>query len=58
MNGYSSNGDAFKILNDVRKRAGLIPKTNVDVPNQQSFRLWMELERSMSSVLKILGGLI
>lgn len=43
--GYSPNGDAFKILNDVRKRAGLIPKTNADVPNQQSFRLWMELER-------------
>ncbi len=43
--GYSSGGEAFTILNDVRQRAGLAKKTAVDVPDQQSFRLWMEQER-------------
>jgi hypothetical protein len=43
--GYQPNGEAFKILNDVRKRAGLPEKTAADVPNQASYRLWMEAER-------------
>ncbi len=43
--GYSSGGEAFTILNDVRRRAGLAKKTAADVPDQQSFRLWMEQER-------------
>jgi len=43
--GYVADGEAFDILNRVRARAGLTPKTPVDVPDQQSFRLWMEQER-------------
>lgn len=43
--GYSAGGEAFTILNNVRQRAGLTPKTAVDIPDQQSFRLWMENER-------------
>jgi hypothetical protein len=42
---YSSVGEAFAILNNVRNRAGLIPRTASNVPNQQSFRLWIEDER-------------
>jgi hypothetical protein len=42
---YSANGEAFSILNQVRNRAGLLPKTASDIPNQQSYRLWMEQER-------------
>lgn len=44
---YSSSGEAFQILNKIRKRAGLAPKTGADYPNQQAFRLWMEKERRM-----------
>lgn len=43
--GYSPNGEAFNILNRVRERAGLNPKTAAEVPNQESYRLWMENER-------------
>jgi hypothetical protein len=43
--GYQANGDAFKILNDIRKRAGLPQKTASDVPTQAAYRLWMEAER-------------
>lgn len=43
--GYVADGEAFNILNDVRIRANLAPKTATDVPNQQSYRLWMEKER-------------
>ncbi|RAJ91027.1 SusD-like starch-binding protein associating with outer membrane [Larkinella arboricola] len=43
--GYSASGEAFQILNNVRKRAGLAPKTAANVPDQASFRLWMEKER-------------
>ncbi len=42
---YNADGEAFKILNDVRKRAGLTAKTATDVPDQASYRLWMEKER-------------
>jgi hypothetical protein len=43
--GYSSGGEAFEILNNVRKRAGLPVKSAGDIPDQQAFRLWMEHER-------------
>ncbi len=43
--GYSPDGEAFRILNQVRERAGLAPKTVTDVPSQQAYRLWMENER-------------
>jgi len=43
--GYDAGGKAFQLLNDVRKRAGLAAKTGADVPDQASFRLWMENER-------------
>ena len=42
---YSASGEAFEILNKVRVRAGLTPKTQQDVPDQQSYRRWMEQER-------------
>lgn len=43
--GYQSSGEAFTILNDVRQRAGLEPKTGADVPNQETFRRWVAQER-------------
>lgn len=43
--GYQPDGEAFRILNGVRERAGLAPKTAADVPDQQSYRIWMENER-------------
>ncbi len=43
--GYSPDGEAFRILNQVRERAGLASKTAADVPDQQAYRLWMENER-------------
>lgn len=43
--GYQSSGEAFSILNDVRQRAGLEPKTAADVPDQEAFRRWIEAER-------------
>lgn len=43
--GYQSNGDAFKYLNEVRLRAGLTAKTAIDIPNQEAFKLAMEQER-------------
>lgn len=42
---YVADGEAFGIMNQVRTRAGLTPKTSADIPDQQSFRLWMEQER-------------
>lgn len=42
---YVQVGEAFSILNEVRQRAGLSLKSAADVPNQQSYRLWMEQER-------------
>lgn len=43
--GYQPAGEAFTYLNQIRTRAGLKPKTSVDIPDQQSFRLAMEQER-------------
>lgn len=42
---YVPDGEAFLILNQVRERAQLSSKTSSEVPDQQSFRLWMEQER-------------
>ncbi|MCB0686689.1 MAG: RagB/SusD family nutrient uptake outer membrane protein [Saprospiraceae bacterium] len=43
--GYQTDGMAFQILNDVRRRAGLEVKTAADIPDQQSFRDWILDER-------------
>lgn len=43
--GYTADGEAFQILNDVRMRAGLAPKTSADVTNQEAFRDWLMEER-------------
>ncbi|MBD2757196.1 RagB/SusD family nutrient uptake outer membrane protein [Spirosoma validum] len=43
--GYQPTGEAFTYLNQIRTRASLKPKTSVDIPDQQSFRLAMEQER-------------
>jgi hypothetical protein len=43
--GYVADGEAFEILNHVRTRAGLDSKTSAEVPDQESFRLWIEQER-------------
>ena len=43
--GYVADGEAFSILNQVRNRAGLAPKTSAEVPDQQAFRDWMMNER-------------
>jgi hypothetical protein len=43
--GYQAGGDAFKYLNEVRKRAGLGEKTATDLPDQASFRAAVEQER-------------
>lgn len=43
--GYSSGGQAFTILNDVRRRAGLAAKTAADLPDQESFRQALRAER-------------
>lgn len=45
--GYVPEGEAFEILNRIRQRAGLEPKTAANVPNQQDFRRWMEQERRL-----------
>lgn len=43
--GYASDGEAMQILNKVRGRAGLPPKTAGQVPNQQAFRAALQEER-------------
>jgi starch-binding outer membrane protein, SusD/RagB family len=42
---YKADNDAFKYLNEVRLRAGLIKYTSADLPDQLSFRLAVEKER-------------
>jgi len=42
---YIANGEAFQIINDVRKRAGLTPLTSSNVPNKESFRQALIKER-------------
>ena len=43
--GYQAAGEAFTYLNQVRVRAGLAPRTAVQLPDQASFRLAIEQER-------------
>ena len=43
--GYMAGGEAFAILNEVRKRAGLPAKTAADLPNQGAFRQALRKER-------------
>lgn len=50
--GYVADGEAFDILNQIRERAGLLPKTSADVPNQESYRLWMQNERRWEFALE------
>lgn len=42
---YQANGEAFRYLNMIRKRAGLPEKTASEIPDQAAFRLAMERER-------------
>jgi hypothetical protein len=44
-NGFAANGDAFRFLNAVRRRAGLPERTATDLPSQAAFRLAVEQER-------------
>jgi starch-binding outer membrane protein, SusD/RagB family len=44
--GYG-NAQAFTLLNQVRKRAGLPEKNTTNTPNQQAFRLAIEKERQV-----------
>ncbi|WP_439555322.1 RagB/SusD family nutrient uptake outer membrane protein, partial [Dyadobacter sp.] len=43
--GYAAGGEAFALLNMVRKRAGLADKTSQQIPSQAAFRLAIEQER-------------
>lgn len=43
--GYEANGEALKILNQVRSRAGLAALTAADVPDQDAFRKALMKER-------------
>ena len=45
--GYESNGAAFSAINEVRERANAIIYTSTDLPNQQSFRDAIALERRL-----------
>lgn len=45
--GYQPGGEAFGILNRVRERAGLAPRMQADIPDQQAFRTWIEQERRL-----------
>ncbi len=43
--GFAADGEAFTLLNSIRTRAGLTPKTSAQLSNQASFRLAIENER-------------
>ncbi|KQS26572.1 RagB/SusD family nutrient uptake outer membrane protein [Dyadobacter sp. Leaf189] len=43
--GYVAGGEAFVLLNTIRKRAGLDDKTSQEIPSQAAFRLAVEQER-------------
>lgn len=43
--GYQAGGEAFAILNEVRKRAGLPARTATDLPTQEAFRRALREER-------------
>lgn len=42
---YVADGEALELLNKIRLRAGLAPKTSQELSNQQTFRLAIEHER-------------
>lgn len=44
---YVADGKAFQVLNDIRGRAGLLPKNGVEISSQEKFRLWVETERRL-----------
>lgn len=44
---YTADGEAFTLLNRIRKRAGLIEKTSADLVSQATFRLALEKERRL-----------
>jgi hypothetical protein len=43
--GYVADGEAFTLLNSIRKRAGLAARTVQEIPSQAAFRLAIENER-------------
>ena len=43
--GYVADGESFKILNEVRKRAGLEMLTSIEIPDQVAFREALIQER-------------
>lgn len=43
--GYTPDGEAFKLLNSIRKRAGLAARSSVELSDQESFRTALEHER-------------
>ena len=45
--GYSAGGEAMRILNRVRARAGLAPYTSAELTNQASFRTALREERRL-----------
>lgn len=45
--GYVAGGEAFELLNKIRKRAGLAEKTSTQLAGQADFRLALEQERRL-----------
>ncbi|WP_345229648.1 RagB/SusD family nutrient uptake outer membrane protein [Olivibacter ginsenosidimutans] len=43
--GYTPNGEAFELLNSIRKRAGLVARSSTELGDQESFRTALEHER-------------
>lgn len=43
--GYTPDGEAFELLNSIRKRAGLAARTSAELTDQESFRTALEQER-------------
>lgn len=43
--GFVADGEAFQLLNKIRKRAGLPEKTSLEISSQSAFRLAIEQER-------------
>lgn len=50
--GYTSNGEAFEMLNVTRERAGLSPLTSGNTTDQNAFRLAVENERRLELVFE------
>lgn len=45
--GFVADGEAFELLNKIRKRAGLSPVTSANISTQNAFRLAIEQERRL-----------